>query len=157
MVSWLFGCSFGGYIFYAYFFSRKKRRPWIQKLIAQKFALNIVIVLFSGLKFYLPNAQCFFVLVDKWEASIGNWYAFTDCYFCNVYTYVYVSVCACVYDMPIVYVYKVHIKSSLNSMRCTLCVNCNKGKHCFVYIRCLNDMIVSNGEIVREHKNVWTG
>lgn len=34
------------------------------------------------------------------------------------------------------------------SMHCTLNANCNKGKHCFVYVRFENDMAVSCSEMV---------
>lgn len=42
------------------------------------------------------------------------------------------------------------------AMHCTMYKNCNEGKHCFVYIRFVNDMIVSNGETVAMWKTQIT-
>lgn len=107
-----------------------------RKPIAQKFALNIVIVLFSGLKFYLPNAQCFFLSLssstnERLQLGI-DMHLRIVIFTMNANTLGMYTVCAqCTHKVCIE-------KHALHA-------NCNKGKHCFIYIRCVNDMIVSNG------------
>lgn len=107
--------------------------------VAQKFALNIVIVLFSGLKFYLPNAQWFFCRRRRRRQMRGfNWELI--CIYGLLYS-------QCMWTHGYICMQCAHIKYALKRMRCTRNANCNKGKQCFIYIRCVNDMIVSNGEM----------